>query len=301
MEITHLRTFTVVARLRNLTRAAEELHLSQPAVTRQLQRLEQWCNLPLFERRGKTTHLSSAGRVLLTHAQQVLQTLENCERALLDMRSGRRGRLVLGAGLTTAAYTLPSLIQQYKHRLPDIELSIQTGTTQEILQLVLEEQIDLGFVTSPIKHADCEVRPLYEDQIVLVSDASLPFAGISISLTELANLPLILYTPSGFRDFVEKALRQVQVVPKVALELDSIEGIKHMVAADVGYAFVPRSAVSEELLSGRLAEIPVRGLPALLRQTSLVRLRSNTVSPVIEAFLDVLEQHWHGENQHKHS
>ncbi len=292
MEITQLRTFLAVAKRGNLTKAALDLHLSQPAVTRQLQRLEQWCGLPLFERQGKTSHLSEAGQALLSHADQIMQTMENCERALSDLRSGGHGRLVLGAGVTTTAYTLPSLIQQYKQRLPNIELSIQTGTTQEILQLVLDRQVDLGFVTSPIKHADCVSRPLYSDRIVLVSDATLPFAGISISLRELAELPLILYTPSGFRDFVENALNQAKVQPKVAMELDNIEGIKRMVAADVGYAFVPRSAVLEELLNGRLAEVPVRGLPALLRQTSLIRLRHAVSRPSVNAFLDVLASHW---------
>lgn len=294
MEISHLRTFLAVAKRGNLTRAADDLHLSQPAVSRQLQHLEQSCGLSLFERHGRTSRLSEAGQVLLNHAEQVLQTLENCERALSNLRSGKHGRLILGAGVTTTAYTLPGLIQQYKHRMPEIELSIQTGTTQEILQLVLERQVDLGFVTSPIKHADCVVRPLYSDRIVLVSDASLPFAGISISLAELSDLPLILYTPSGFRDFVENALNQVRVQPKVAMELDNIEGIKRMVAADVGYAFVPRSAVLEELQRGKLAEVPVRGLPELLRQTSMIRLRYTAPSPATEAFLDVLASHWPG-------
>lgn len=294
MEISQLRTFLAVARHRNLTTAAEELHLSQPAVTRQLQRLEQWCATPLLQRQGKTTSLTDAGRVLHACAEQVLQTLDSCQAVLEDLRTGRRGRLVLGAGLTTAAFTLPSLIQLYKKRLPEIELSIRTGATQEILQLVLDQQVDLAFVTSPVRHPQCLVRPLFDDHIVLVSDAGLPFAGISISLPELATLPLILYAPSGFRNFVEDALRHAQVVPKVALELDNMEGIKRMVAAGVGYAFVPRSAVQEELQAGRLAEVPVRGLPPLIRQTSLIRLRQGQPNLAVQAFLEVLSQRWPG-------
>lgn len=292
MEMSQLRTFLAVAKHHSLTAAATELHLSQPAVTRQLQKLEQWCGSPLFARQGKATHLTAAGEVLRSHAEQSLQALENCRFVLEDMRTGRRGSLALGAGLTTAAFSLPSLIQQYKKRLPDIELSISTGATQEILQLILDQQIDLGFVTSPVKHTNCLVRTLYDDHIVLVSDANLPFAGISVSLAALATLPLILYAPSGFRDFVENALRQVQVTPKVALELDSIEGIKRMVAAGVGYAFVPRSAVREELRNGQLAEVPIRGLPSLVRQTSVVRLSNNQPSLAVQVFLEILEQNW---------
>jgi DNA-binding transcriptional LysR family regulator len=292
LEIAQLKTFLAVARHHNLTTAAEELHLSQPAVTRQIQRLEQWCGLPLLERHGRATRLTDAGEVLRAHAEQVLLTVDNCRSVLDDLRAGRRGNLVLGAGLTTVAFTLPGLIQQFKRRWPDIDLAIRTGATQEILQLILEQQIDLGFVTSPVKHPECSVRILFDDRIVLVSDAALPFAGISISLDELSTLPLILYAPSGFRNFVEDALRQVDVTPKVALELDNIEGIKRMVAAGVGYAFVPHSAVQEELGNGRLVEVPVRGLPPLIRQTSLVHLRQSRPSLAFRAFLEILEQRW---------
>ncbi|MGI6357728.1 MAG: LysR substrate-binding domain-containing protein [Bacillota bacterium] len=292
MEIAQLKTFLTVARHGNLTKAADILHLSQPTVTRQLQRLELWSGMPLFERQGRRTTLTSAGEILHSYAEQVMQALDSCEAAFLDLRKGRRGRLLLGAGLTTTAFTLPEIIWQYKRKLPDIDLSIRTGTTQEILQLVLERQIDIGFVTSPVKHPDCLVTPLYNDDIVLVSDSTLPLAGISISLEELGSLPLILYAPSGFRSFVEDALHRNGVVPRVALELDSIEGIKRMVQANLGYAFVPRSAVAEQLQAGHLVEVPVRGLPPLSRQTSTIRLRSRTPSVATREFLQALAQRW---------
>lgn len=292
MELVRLRTFATVAKRQSISAAAEELHLSQPAITRQMQALEKAVGLPLLERQGRMTLLTPAGKVLLQHAQLILQAVDNCISHLEDLRLGRRGKLAIGAGLTTISFTLPALIQIYKRQLPDIELSITNGTTQDILQLILERRIDLGFITSPIKHPSCIVRPLFADQIVLISNAEQRFAGISISKAELAELPLILYGPSGFHDFLEKELLAAGITPKVAMELDSIEGIKHMVVAGVGHAFVPKSAVLEELAERRLVETPVRGLPNLVRQTSLLFLRQESYNFATETFLDIVERHW---------
>ncbi len=292
VELYNLRTFATVAKRQSMSAAAKELHLSQPAVTRQMQGLEKTIGLPLLERQGRITLLTPSGKALLHHANIILQAVDNCLNQLEDLRLGRKGQLAIGAGLTTISFTLPSLIQTYKRQLPDIELSITSGNTQEILQLILDRQIDIGFITSPIRHPNCVVRPLFSDAIVLISNAEQKFAGISISLAELAELPLILYGPSGFHDFVEKALLEVEITPRVAMELDSIEGIKRMVVAGVGSAFVPKSAVLEELAEKRLVETPVRGLPNLVRQTSLLYLRQESSNFATEAFLEVVKRHW---------
>lgn len=296
MELVRLRTFATVARHQNLSAAAEELHLSQPAITRQMQALEKTVGLPLLERQGRLTLLTPAGKVLLQHTQLILHAVDNCVSHLEDLRLGRRGKLAIGAGLTTISVTLPALIHAYKRQLPDIELSITNGNTQEILQLILERRIDLGFITSPIKHPRCVVRPLFADQIVLISNAEQRFAGISISKEELSDLPLILYGPSGFHDFVEKELLLANITPNVAMELDSIEGIKRMVVAGVGHAFVPRSAVTEELAERRLVETPVRGLANLVRQTSLIFLQQESYNFATETFMDIVERHWPDHN-----
>lgn len=292
MELFRLRTFATVAKRQSISAAAEELHLSQPAITRQMQALEKTIGLRLLERQGRATLLTPTGKVLLHHVQLILQAVDNCTNHLEDLRLGRRGKLAVGAGLTTISFILPTLIQAYKRQLPDIELSITNGTTQEILQLILERRIDLGFITSPIKHPNCIVRPLFDDQIVLISNAEQKLAGISISKAELAELPLILYGPSGFHDFVEKELLAAEITPRVAMELDSIEGIKRMVVAGVGHAFVPKSAVLEELAEKRLVETPVRGLPNLVRQTCLLYLRQESYNFATEIFLDIVQRQW---------
>ncbi len=292
MELVRLRTFVAVAKHQSMSAAARELHLSQPAITRQMQALEKAVGLSLLERQGRTTSLTAAGKILLKHAELILQAVDNCTQHLEDLRLGRQGKLALGAGLTTISFTLPPLMQEYKRRFPDIELSIANGTTQEILQLILDRQLDLGFVTSPVDHPDCENRRLFTDQIVLISGSEQKLAGISISLEELAELPLILYGPSGFQDFVRNSLLKVGITPRVAMELDSIEGIKRMVIAGVGHAFVPQSAVLEELSEGYLVTTPVRGLPDLVRQTSLIYLRQDTYSLAMKAFLNIVERRW---------
>lgn len=292
MELFRLRTFAAVAKHNSISAAAKELHLSQPAVTRQMQGLEKTIGLPLLERQGRQTLLTPVGKVLLQHVGLILQAVDNCTNHLTDLRLGRRGKLVVGAGLTTISFTLPQVMRTYRRQLPDIELSIVNGTTQEILQLILDRQIDVGFITSPIQHPDCIVQPLFTDEIVLISNAEQPFAGISISLAELEELPLILYGPSGFHDFVAKALAIAEITPRVTMELDSIEGIKRMVVAGVGHAFVPKSAVAEELAANKLAETPVRRLPPLLRQTCLLYLRQEAYDFATETFLDIVRSHW---------
>lgn len=292
MELFQLRTFLAVCRHGNLSAAGDELHLSQPAVTRQMQSLERQLGLKLINRQGRTIHPTVAGHILQRFAEQVLQTLSACETALEDLRLGKRGRLSIGAGLTTTAYVLPLLIQEYKRRLPEIELSIVTGTTQEILHHVLARRIDVGFVTSPVKHIECLTRPLFKDEIILVGDPSRPLAGISVSTAELQSLPLVMYGPSGFRDFLDDALRSARIEPRVVMELDSIEGIKRMASTGVGHAFVPRSAAREELGSGRLVEVPVRGFGPLERITSLLSLRNSVPSLSVKCFLELIDRYW---------
>ncbi len=292
MELYQLRTFLAVCRHGSLSAAGDELHLSQPAVTRQIQSLEKQVGVRLLDRQGRSVQPTPAGQTLLRFAEQIVQTILACETVMEDLRLGKRGRLSIGAGLTTTAFVLPALIQEYKRRLPAIELSIVTGTTQEILQHVLARRIDLGFVTSPVKHSDCITRALFQDEIILVGDPSQPLAGISIAVSELQSVPLVMYGPSGFRDFLEEELHIAKVEPTIVMELDSIEGIKRMAAAGVGHAFVPRSAAREELQEGKLVEVPVRGFGPLLRETSLLYLRDLTASLPIQGFMEIIDRHW---------
>lgn len=285
MELHQLRSFVRVADEGSITRAAEGLYLTQPAVTQQIQGLERELGMALFDRTGRGMRLTGAGALLHGYARRILALAEECRQALADARSGSAGRLVLGAGVTTSIFHLPGWLRSFREGHPGIDVVVRTGRSREVAALALEREIDLGLVTSAVEHPDLRVVPLFEEEILLVTPPGHPLAGRAVPPEELSHAPLILFPQgSGFREYLDRALADAGIDADVKMEMDSAEAIKSLVAVGLGISFLPAPAVEAEVASGALARTRVEGLPPLHRSTSLLYRADRTLGAGARAF-----------------
>ncbi|MGE5583178.1 MAG: LysR substrate-binding domain-containing protein [Bacillota bacterium] len=284
MELNQLRTFFMVATLRSFSKAAAELHLTQPAVTLQIKHLETEFGQLLLERYGRSLALTPAGEMFLTYVQQILnlteQALEN-----VGQYSTIRGRITIAAGTTNTIFRLPGILQEYRRRYPQVEIRIRNGDSEMITKLVHEKAVDLGLVTTIGNSADkLKTVPLFEDRIWLIAPYDYP---PQITIGELETESLILFrTGSGFRRFLEEQFRLNNFLPKVVMEMESIEAIIRLVYSGLGLAFLPEIAVKEELAGGRLRRVQVEGWNRMSRRSYLIYRQHKYLSWPVQAFLE---------------
>jgi DNA-binding transcriptional LysR family regulator len=257
----HLRIFCAVAQRRSVTAAAADLLLSQPAVSLQLKALEKELGLPLFERGGAGLRLTHAGEVLHRSAVSILNAKDETERALAELRDGTRGRLILGAGTTGGMYVLPRIVQAYKALWPETEISLHIGTTDQILDKLLQNVIDLGMIGGPIEDRRFVVEPICLDELVLIAAPSHPVTSLAkVTLKDLGGMPFIVpEAGSRTRQLVERKLREAGVPLRIAMQLPGTEGVKRAVEAQLGVGIVSRYAVESECQTGVLRRLPIDG------------------------------------------
>lgn len=291
MDIQELEAFWWIAQTGSFNRAAERLYLTQPSVTARIQALEKELGQSLFERKPRGVRLTDAGRVLLPHAERVLQDIRKARQAVIDLEAATGGTLTVGSALTTSTYTLPEILARFKQAFPAVEVAVRTGRSQQIQHLVLEDVVQLGLVHSPVAtHAEIAAVPLYEESIVLVLHPGHPLAGeTEVNAEQLATEPFITSDKaSGYWAQVEQFWASAGLAPRVTMELDSIEATKRMVMCGLGLTMLPKSTVEGEVKTNQLVVVPLKGGEFLTRQTMLVHRRGKTWSGIARAFLGVL-------------
>jgi DNA-binding transcriptional LysR family regulator len=289
MELTHLHSFLRVADEGSVTRAAEALHLTQPAVTQHVRALERELGVPLFDRTGRGVQLTPAGQALRQYVQRSLALLEEGREVVADLHTGAAGRLMLGAGVTTSIFHLPGWLRSFREVFPGVDVVVRTGRSREVAALALERVIDVGLITSPVEHPDLRVVGLYDEEIVLVAPPGDPLAGREVSAAALAEAALILFPHgTGFREYLDRVLAAAGIPARVKMESDSVEAIKSFVAVGLGVSFLPVAAVEAEIASHTLAPVRVAGLPPLRRRTAAVYRADRHLSAGARGFLDLL-------------
>ena len=282
-----LRIFHAVAQRRNITAAAGELMLSQPAVSLQLKSLERELGLPLFQRGGPKLLLTDAGEVLYRAAASILFAKDEAERAIGELRDGTKGRLILGAGTTGGMYVLPRILQAYKARWPETEIVMQVGTTDQLLEKLLQNGLDLAIVGGPIEDRRFKTDTICTDVLVLIAAPTHPVCRLgSVALKDLDGLPFIVpEVGSRTRQLVERQLREAGVPLRIGMQMPGTEGVKRAVEAGLGIGIVSRYAVEAELATGVLRALPIAGW-TLMRPVSMVYRSQKYFSPVGERFRD---------------
>lgn len=285
MNLHHLRIFYTVAQRRSITGAAADLLLSQPAVSLQLKALEKELGLPLFERGGPKLRLTHAGEVLYRSAVSILSAKEEAERAITELRDGSKGRLILGAGTTGGMYVLPRIVQGYKNLWPETEIVFHIGTTDQVLEKLLQNVLDMAVAGGPIEDRRFAVEHICTDELVLIAAPSHPIASLAkVTLKDLGGLPFIVpEAGSRTRQLVERKLREAGVPLKIAMQLPGTEGVKKAVEARLGIGMVSRFAVEAECFAEALKIVPIQDW-RLTRSMNLVFRSQKYFSPVGERF-----------------
>ncbi|GCF11545.1 LysR family transcriptional regulator [Dictyobacter arantiisoli] len=264
MNLQNLRAFLKVAEFEHITRASEELHLTQPAVTKIMQSLEQEVQLSLIERQGRRIVLTHAGRVLQSYARQMFALEREMEDALASLRDVKRGEIKLAANTTAGVYLLPSIVARFSALYPEIALNISILNSQDIVEHILDWSLDFGIVEGDVSHLPegLHIRFFMRDALILVVSTAHRWCGLqSIRPEELGNGELVVRERgSGVRDMLERDLASRNIPLKPLLTLTDNEAIKQMVINGVGAAVVSLMTVQRELVNGDLVQVPVTGM-----------------------------------------
>lgn len=260
-----LKVFYAVARRLNFTKAAEELFITQPAVTKHIRELEERFNVRLFERRGNKTFLTEEGKTLLSHVSKLQQAYTEMELDMNLLTSKQGGQLRLGASTTIAQYIVSPLLASFHKKYKDIRVSLMHGNTEQIEQALQQNEIDLGMIEGYSKNKDIKYIPFLKDELVLVTGFANPeIKDAGISIEELKKIPLLLReTGSGSLEVIAHALKQKGIkLPQLNIEmqLGTTEGIISYLKHSNCIAFLSIHSILMELYQKTLRIIDVKGL-----------------------------------------
>ncbi len=279
-----LETFAEVARQQSFTRAAETLHLTQPAVSIQIRQIAETIGLPLFEQNGREIALTAAGEELLTTVRDLDDAWNRFESAIDDLKGFKRGKLRVGL-VTTAKHFLPRMLGDFYRRYPDIDIQLEIANRQGIVERLLGNQDDLYVMSYPPTNLDIVSHPFLDNEYVVLAPEAHWAVGKALTWQELATEPFLLREEgSGSRHVVDQHMRDTGVQLKVRLSLASNEAIRELVASGMGLTVLSRQALGDRPGHDGLAILDVAGFP-LKRQWNVVHLRGKVLSLPARAFL----------------
>jgi DNA-binding transcriptional LysR family regulator len=294
-----LSVFRTVARHQSFSRAAEELYISQPAVSAHVRDLARLYDVELFEPVGRRVRLTEAGRLLEEYADRVLALVEESRQALNELKGLERGHLAVGASTIPGAYFLPEALREFQDRHPKVAIALRIGDTRQVLGMLRRGEVELAVVGEAREAGDAERsegarflrRPYRSDALVLVVSPRHRWAqGGLHDVAELAEEAFILREPgSSTRENAEELLRRVGVAPQVAMEWESTDAIKRAVEAGLGVSILSEYAVELEVTHGRLCVVRHPDLECR-RQFAIVSHQDRRPSPAARAFSALLEE-----------
>lgn len=289
-----LQVFHTVARLLSFTKAAEELHMTQPAVTFQIRQLEEHFNTRLFDRTHNRISLTEAGIKVYDYSDRIFALNAEMENAVREITGEISGVLILGASTTIAEYMLPSLLGDFKKKYPDVGIRLKVSNTDGIVSMVENNTIDLGVVEAPVSNKNLVVENCRMDQLVLVVPPDHELSkNKAFDVQQLQNYPYICREEgSGTREVLRDVLHHQgmeQSELNVVMELGSPEAIKGAVEAGMGISILSRSTVGKELRLGTLVAVTLD--PAIERPFSFVHQKQKFRLRAMEELLQFAREY----------
>ena len=281
MELRELRNFTKVARAGSVSRAAAELRLAQPALSRQIKKLEQELGVSLFTRHGRGVRLSTAGSLLLERAEAIAQLVHETAEEIKDDRSPARGRFTVGAPPAAGRLLIPPFAAQFQKVWPQTTLHMREGVASSLLEWLIDKRLDLALMHNPPHLEALKISDLLTERMMVVGPARNRGQGkhpASFRIRDLGELPLILPNLAHTnRRLVEHAALEHGVRLRIKIEADSVAFAKAMVENGLGYTILTYAAVQDELARGTLVAYPIVR-PTLATRVSIVTLRGDNAS-----------------------
>ncbi|MDE2339292.1 MAG: LysR family transcriptional regulator [Gammaproteobacteria bacterium] len=291
MNLHHLAIFATVAATGSLTASARKLHVSQPALSRELKAFEQRLGVTLFERHAKGMRLTQAGEVLNRYAVRLFELERTAEAAMQEIAGALRGRLTLGASNTIGTYVLPPLLATFRRQRPHVEISLFVGNTEQVSQGVDDMRFMLGFIEGPLHLQGLRSTVFQHDEIMPVAAPDHPlFARKALKPEDLSGEPLLMREHgSGTRELIAAALQRQNITPGETMEFGNTEALKRAAVHGGGIAWLPRICMLNELADGSLRTLPVREL-TITRPLMMVERESAQMEPAAAAFVHLLQQ-----------
>ncbi len=289
MEIGQVEAFLAVGTFGGFHRAADALRVTQPAVSARIRALEESLGVRLFERGPRGLALSQAGRALRPHAEELLQAAARARQAVHDLRPASSGALQIAAALSICTYLLPDVLKRFQAAHPDVMITVRSGHSKEVLEMVLHGHAEIGIARS-LHHPAVETVSLRDDPLVLVGrPASWPRSVRRVKLEQVAEWPLVLFD-RGSSDWTlsHGLFRRAGLVPNVTLEVETIETAKRMVERGIGLAFLPLLAVADEIRRARLVAIDIVDAEPLRRSLDVIHPRQRALGAEARALLQTL-------------
>lgn len=293
MELRQVKLFCLIAELGSVSAAAKAAGLGQPTVSQHLRSLEEDLGILLFERRGRRIVPTQAARVLYPFAKEAIQVLQAAKAALEEHVGLVRGELHLAGSTIPGHYLLPGLMASFHKNYPGVELILEVGDTQWVIERVKAAESELGFVGAKMERQGLSFEPFATDELVLVASPTHPMAGKTISASRLGELELISREPgSGTRKNWEEHLRNTGTPTenlRIVAQLGSTEAVVRAVKASMGVAVVSLWAVEQDLARGELARIFLE-IGSMERTFYLVRNSARALSPAAQRFMEMAMQ-----------
>lgn len=287
MELRQLKYLLVIAETGNFTRAAEQLYVTQSALSQQIQALEQEIGAVLLDRSRRGTRLTTAGEILTRHAARVMQEIDQAAVALRELNGLQRGELRLGVVQTVNSYFIPTLITQFASRYPDIRLQVDELAADDIEAALVNGDVQVGVSFVPPTLASLGFVDLFTEELVLVTRRDHPLADErSLAVSALDGMPLIMLAKTFCtRRLWEESARLVSAVPRIAMEMNTVSGILSVVEKTGIPSVLPGRAVSED---GTLIGIPLRD-PVPSRRVGVLWNAGTFVCAASRAFIEIAE------------
>jgi len=291
MDVRQLEMFRAVVEEGTFTRAAERLHVSQSAISRQLQLLEHELKTLLLHRTARGVTLTPDGEVLLSMAKRIDGEIQDAVSQISGARELQHGLVSLGGGMTVALNIFPKLLKKFRSLYKNVDLRITTGEADVLLRLLRTRQVDLALLTLPIVAADLEVRTVLKEEMVVITAANHALSRErTIDAKKLARYPFVLFeSGSNTRKVLDDFFREEEIPVKVVMQTENVEIIKAMVANGLGITILPFPAVAAELRHGRFAWARVRAR-SLYRETGWVYLKSEYLPRAVTEVLRVFDE-----------
>jgi len=256
-----LEVFIAVAEKKNFSRAAEELHMTQPAVSQYIQAFEREIGTRLLERTNKYVKLNKAGEIVYDHAKEIVGLYTKMQRLVDDLTNKTSGPLAIGASYTFGEYILPHVIANMLEEHPLVTPSITIGNTRDIAELVLKHQIDVGIVEGDFHHIKLMIEPFAEDAMYIVASPSHPLKEKITPADLEKDTWIVRETGSGTRKAADNLFKDLHIQPKNMMEFGSIQLIKESVEAGLGISLLSQWAIRKELSMGSLKIVEMEDLP----------------------------------------
>lgn len=287
IDLDSIKAFLTVAQFRSFSAAADQLHLTQPAVSKRIALLEHQLGVKLFDRIGRTVSLTQAGEELAPRATVILAEVEDTQRAIGNLNNAVSGRLTLATSHHVGLWRLPSVLKAFSDRYPDVALDLHFMDSEVAHEQIVQGNLEIGIITlAPRPHERLAARQIWNDELVFVCAADHPLAQLTTpTLAAIADYPAVLPDISTFTGRIVKGLfSRAQLSLQVSMSTNYLETIKMLVAIGQGWSVLPRTMIDQEMQVLALPDIH------LTRQLGVIHHVQRTLSNAAQVFIELLEQ-----------